>query len=156
MGNQVPKKDSYFKSFRKQIECSSLLQVSLLPLAPFQAQGINGIRSEDSSFYLRMRLSRYRVNPVHSDDIHLGLRIHPIGTSIQNLKPLPTKKKVLERYYYRLALVLRGFERTLKRRRILFCALVLNKGRLSQALFLQSPIFDQSSSALYYKSSVQS
>lgn len=29
--------------------------------------------------------------------INLGLRVHPIGTSIQNLKPLPTKKKVLER-----------------------------------------------------------
>lgn len=40
--------------------------------------------------------------------IHFGLRIHRIGTSIQNLKPLPTKKKVLER----------GFERTLKRRRM--------------------------------------
>ena len=25
--------------------------------------------------------------------IHPGLRIHPIGTSIQNLKPLPTKKE---------------------------------------------------------------
>lgn len=25
--------------------------------------------------------------------VHPGLRIHPIGTSIQNLKPLPTKKE---------------------------------------------------------------
>ena len=46
--------------------------------------------------------------------IHFNLRIHRIGTSIQNLKPLPTKKKVLEK----------GFEITLKRRRIQLASLL--------------------------------